>query len=119
MPVVDIVILVVVAVLLALFVAGYLANARRRRAEDAALRERAAAADQHLAQAHAEDKGWERGGLESAAREAYAARHGSPPRRLTLVQVVDHPGVEEDEAVFVADGQEIVLARRGGAWSAV
>ena len=116
MSALAIVLIVVAVVLLALFAGGYVANARRRTAEDAALRTRAQQADQHLAAAHAEDKGWERAVLEEAAREAYIARHGNAPQRLTLVQVVDRPGVDEDEAVFDADGDELVMGRRGGEW---
>jgi len=101
---------------LLLFVGGYVANARRRQAEHAALLARAREADRHLADAHAQDKGWERAALEDAARDAYIAHHGQAPERLTLVQVVDKPGVEEDEAVFDADGTELVMGRRGGEW---
>jgi hypothetical protein len=32
------------------------------------------------------------------------------------VQVVDRPGTDEDEAVFMADGQELRLGRRNGEW---
>ena len=113
------VVLIVIAVLLVLlFVGGYVANARRRDAERAALHARAQEADRHLAVAHAQDKGWERASLEEAAREAYAARHGSAPQQLMLVQVVDRPGVDEDEAVFDADGETLVMGRRGGVWAA-
>jgi Tfp pilus assembly protein PilE len=113
------VVLIVVAVLvIVLFALGYVANARRRDAERAAIHARAREADRHLADAHAQDKGWERAGLEAAARSVYAQRHGAEPARLTLVQVVDRPGTEEDEAVFDADGEEIVLGRRGEAWVA-
>ena len=105
----------VLAILLA--IGGYVASSRRYRADSASLHEEARQADQHLARAHAEDKGWERGGLEAAARAAYAQRHGSEPQRLTLVQVVDLPGTESDEAVFDADGERLVLGRRGGAWA--
>lgn len=111
--------LVVIAVLvLLLFAGGYVANARRRDAERAALHARALRADRLLADAHAEDKGWERSGLEAAARRAYAERHGTEPRELQLVQVVDRPGTDEDEAVFDADGTRLVLGRRDGAWFA-
>ena len=111
------VILIVVAVLVVvLAVGGYVANARRRDREHAALLARAEQADHHLAQAHAQDKGWERTALESAARAIHAERHGSEPRELTLVQVVDRPGTDEDEAVFMADGRELRLGRRGGEW---
>ena len=116
MSVLAVVLIVLAVVVLLLFVGGYIANARRREAERAALHARAREADRHLADAHAQDKGWERAALEDAAREAYIAQHGQAPERLTLVQVVDRPGVDEDEAVFDADGSELVMGRRGGEW---
>ncbi len=110
-------VLIIAAVLvLLLFAGGYVANARRREAERAAIHARAREADRHLADAHAQDKGWERTVLEGAARAAYVERHGREPERLTLVQVVDRPGVDEDEAVFDADGEALVMGRRGGEW---
>ncbi len=113
------VVLIVFAVLVVLlFLGGYVANARRRAAERTQLHARAQEADRQLATAHAEDKGWERGALEAAARSAYADRHGVTPADLRLVQVVDRPGTDEDEAVFHADGRELVLGRRDGAWIA-
>jgi type II secretory pathway pseudopilin PulG len=113
------VILIVLAVLVVvLAIGGYVANARRREREEASLLRRAEEADQHLAQAHAQDKGWERAGLEAAARAAFAQLHGSEPRELTLVQVVDRPGTDEDQAVFHADGRELRLGRRGDRWVA-
>ena len=118
MDAIGIVLLVAGALLLLLFIGGYIANARRRRAERARLHALAQEADQHLAAAHAEDKGWERSGLEAAAQEAFRARAGRPALELTLVQVVDRPGTEEDEAVFEADGERLVLGRRGDAWVA-
>ena len=111
-----IVLIVIAVVVVLLFVGGYVANARRRDAERSALLARAREADRHLADAHAQDKGWERNALEEAAREAYVARHGRAPERLTLVQVVDRPGVDEDEAVFDADGDSLVMGRQGGEW---
>ena len=116
MDALGIVLLVVLVLLLLLFAGGYVANARRRRAERARLRELALQADQHLAAAHAQDKGWERTGLEAAAHEAFRARAGRAPTELTLVQVVDRPGTDEDEAVFEADGERLVLRRRGDRW---
>ena len=111
------IVLIVVAVLLiALFVGGYIANARRTEREEPGLRAQVQEADQHLARAHAEDKGWERGGLEAAARAAYAERHGREPAALHLVQVVDMPGIEQDEAVFDADGERLVLGRDNDRW---
>src|SRR3712207_8101588 len=109
------IVLIVRAVLIVLLsVGGYNATARRRDAERAALHARAQEADQHLAAAHAEDKGWERATMEAAARSAFAERHGVEPRELTLVQVVDRPGTDQDEAVFHGDGQELVPGRRDG-----
>ena len=113
-----IVLLVLAVLLAALFIGGYVANGRRRDAERSALHERVQQADQHLARAHAEDKGWERGNLESAARAAFSERHGREPQALHLVQVVDMPGIEEDEAVFEADGERLVLGRSDGSWVA-
>ena len=118
MSVAAVVLIVIAVVVLLLFLGGYVANARRREAERAALHARAREADRHLASAHAQDKGWERATLEQAARDAYAGRHGAPPQRLTLLQVVDRPGVDEDEAVFDADGDELRMSRRGGQWAA-
>ena len=114
-----IVLIVIAVVLLLLFIGGYIANARRREAERAALHARVREADQHLASAHAEDKGWERSTLEAAARAAVEQRTGAAPRELVLVQVVDRPGTDADEAVFHADGTELVLGRRDGEWVAV
>jgi hypothetical protein len=73
-------------------------------------------ADQELARAHADDKGWERGGLESAARAAFSDRHGREPQALHLVQVVDRPGIDEDQAIFEAEGERLVLGRTGDSW---
>ena len=117
MDTLGIVLLVLLVVLLVLFAGGYVANARRRRAEAARLHELTQEADQRLAEAHAEDKGWERATLEAAARDAFAGRNGGvAPRALQLVQVVDRPGTDEDEAVFEADGERLVLGRRDGTW---
>ncbi len=101
-----------------LAIVGYLANTRWRNAEERSLRERALRADHELAQAVAEDKGWERAGLEAAAREAFRARHGRDPGTLMLVQVIDMPGTDEDEAVFHADGERLVLGRSADQWVA-
>jgi hypothetical protein len=118
MDLLAIVLIVFAVVLVLLFIGGYVSNARRREAGRAALHARVQQADQHLALAHADDKGWERSALEAAARAAYEQRTGAAPRELVLVQVVDRPGTDADEAVFHADGTELVLGRRDGAWAA-
>ena len=72
--------------------------------------------------AHAQDTGWERSLLEEAARTAFADRSPAEVRELQLVQVVDKPGTEDDQAVFrvVTDhGAEYLhLDRHGDAWVA-
>lgn len=113
-----IVVIVLAILITVLFAGGYAANRRRAEAEGKTLRARVQQADQHLARAHAEDKGWERGNLEHAARSAFADKHGREPVALHLTQVVDRPGIEEDEAVFEADGERLVLGRSGDRWVA-
>lgn len=114
------VVLVVLGVLIVLlFLGGLVASARRRRDHEDHLRRQLEEANRALAQARADDRGWDPALLEAAAREAA----GGPVDRLDLVQVEDRPGTEEDRAVFraVTEGQErrIVLGRTGGAWGPV
>lgn len=118
-----IIVIAVVGVLILLAVGGSIAAARRSRAGEESFRARLEAANEHLALAHAQDKGWQREAMEDAAREAFASRF--PDARideLHLVHVVDRPGTEDDEAHFevVSDGEvtELVLGRRGDAWLA-
>ena len=104
-----------------LAIGGAIATRRRTEASADALRAQVRAADAALAAAHAEDKGWERGLLEQAARDAYRTTYGDDEvRELHLVQVVDRPGTDQDQAVFrvVTDRGErtLVLGRRDGAW---
>jgi hypothetical protein len=105
---------------LLLAVGGFIASNRRARDDDEALRAELAAANRALAMARAEDKGWERSLLEAAAIEAFAQRSPAEVRDLQLVQVVDNPGTEDDQAVFriVTDhGFEYLhLDRHGDAW---
>jgi hypothetical protein len=77
--------------------------------------------DRALADARATDRGWERGVLEGAARRAFETeRPGVVIEELTLVQVVDRPGTEEDKAVFRVIGAEgrvrVTLGRVDGEW---
>jgi hypothetical protein len=117
----EVVLLALVLLVLALIAGGLAVNARRYRAEARTLGAAVLAADQALATAHAEDKGWDRATMEAAARDAFAStRPRDPIRELHLVQVVDRPGTEEDEAVFrvvTPDGEhDVRLGRREGAW---
>lgn len=105
-----------------MFAGGVVAAGRRRSADSSKLHAELAAADAALAEARAQDRGWERATIEVAARAAFAERHGgAEPAALHLVQVVDRPGTDADLAVFrahTADGAEetISLGRREGAW---
>jgi type II secretory pathway pseudopilin PulG len=115
------IILIVVIVVIAILVAGGVVISRRRaRTEGAQRRTELEEANQALATAHADDKGWHRDLLEQAAREAFAERSAADVRELQLVQVVDRPGTEEDQAVFrvITDhGSEYLhLDRHGDAW---
>jgi Tfp pilus assembly protein FimT len=118
----DIVIVVVAAIIGLLAAGGWAAATRRARSRDHKLLEELHVAEQELARARAMDKGWDRALLESAARDAVAARFGSEPvDALQLVQVIDRPGTDADQAVFrvqTADGDEhrITLGRTGGVW---
>jgi hypothetical protein len=119
--IIAIVLLVLAALLVFLFVGGLIATARRRRTEEAQLRAELEAANEALARAHAEDKGWRREVMEEAAGAAWAARHpGEPIDALHLVAVIDRPGTDEDEAVFrvISHGRQetLRLGRRDGEW---
>ena len=109
-------------VVLVILLAAGGAYARRRQLEATSERFDAqlAKVNEELAAAHAEDRGWAREGLEAAARVAYAAERGAEPEELTLIQVVDRPGTDEDKAVFrvLGDGREerLTLGRAGGDW---
>jgi hypothetical protein len=119
--VVAIVVVVILLVLLVLFAGGYVMVGRHRTASEAELKGRIEAADAALADARAEDKGWERETIEAAARAAVAPRQAT---ELNLVQVIDKPGTDADQAVFrvvLADGAEeiVTLGRRDGDWVAL
>jgi len=118
----GLILLVLLVIVLILAGGGYMAMTRRTRGREAALQRELAQAEDALAQAHALDKGWDRTMLEAAARAAAAERFGDgvvgTPQ---LVQVIDRPGVDADQAVFrveSTDGREhrITLGRAGGQW---
>ena len=121
---VEVVLLVVLLVLGGMAAGGYVAAARRARDRERKLMEQLQTAERALAQAHASDKGWDRALLESAARDAVAERFpGASVNAMQLVQVLDRPGTDADQAVFrveTADGDEhhITLGRTGGVWGA-
>jgi type II secretory pathway pseudopilin PulG len=118
--VIVVIVVVIVLLVVLLIVGGLIANARRARSGEEELRAALSEADHAVALARAEDRGWERSALEAAARAAFAARSPAEVRELLLVQVVDRPGTEEDQALFrvVTDvgSEEILLVRQGDTW---
>ncbi len=118
----EIIIVVVVLLVILLAVGGVIANRRRERSDEPALRAELDAANEALALARASDKGWERSLLDEACRAAFADRSAAEIRELQLVQVVDKPGTEDDQAVFrvVTDhgSEHLHLDRRGDSWVA-
>jgi hypothetical protein len=120
---IAIIVIVVVALVVLLIVGGLIANARRARGGEDDLLVAAREADRALAAARAVDRGWDREAMEAAARAAFAARSPAEIGELLLLQVIDRPGTEEDQALFrvVTDaGSEEILCVRDadGAWSA-
>ncbi len=119
---IGLILIVLVAVFVLLAIGGYFATERRTRERERELLRQLSEADEALAQAHATDKGWERAGLEAAARAAFAERFGDTDfETLHLVQVIDRPGTDADQAVFridTADGKEhrVTLGRTNGVW---
>lgn len=118
-----IILAIVAVVLLALVVGGAVATGRRTRAQEPELQRSLRAANDALAAAHADDKGWDPDALHEAARAAAAAAHpGVEVEALHLVAVDDRPGVENDRAIFrvVVAGADhaLVLGRTGSgdAW---
>ena len=118
------IILIVLAVVIVLLVAGgYAAATRRAKSHEGDLRRELATAERELAEAHANDKGWDPAVLAAAARDAATERFGDATVGTPLlVQVVDRPGTDADQAVFLiktADGGEhrMTLGRAGGVWS--
>jgi hypothetical protein len=117
------VLIAVGAVLLLLFMGGYVAAGRRAREREGSRKRSLAEADRALEAARAADKGWERVLLEEAVRKVLAEeRPDWRYDRLELVLVDDRPGVTEDRAHFLATGPDdevrLVLNRLNGGWIA-
>lgn len=116
-------VIVVVALLVGLALGGVAANARRERASRHPFERNLRAVDRALAEALAADRGWEPAGLEAAARRELAARRpGEEIGALELVQVIDRPGTDSDQAVFRAElggaSALLTLGRHGDEWLA-
>ncbi len=119
-----VVIAIVLAVLVILAVGGAIAARRRMKATEAGFSNHLERANVDLATAHAADRGWDPDALASAARAAVGERHPElGDVALTLVEVVDRPGIEEDVARYRAranSGTELLvtMVRREGGWRA-
>ena len=113
--------LIVILVLAVLAVGGFLARRALTRRTETQFRARLEQANHDLAEAAAEDRGWDRATLESAARRIYAEQRGAEPAELLLTEVIDRPGTDEDLAVFHVEGEgrreTLTLGRRDGEWA--
>jgi hypothetical protein len=112
--------LIVLAVLAVLAVGGFFARRALTRRTESQFRARLEQANHDLAEAAADDRGWDRTVLERAARRLYAEQRGAEPAELLLVEVLDRPGTEEDYAIFRVEGEgrreTLTLGRRDGDW---
>jgi hypothetical protein len=114
--------IIVIVVLILLAAGGILARSQQLKRSRPAFERALAHVDRDLAAAAATDRGWDRALLEDAARRISTEQLGTEPDELTLVEVIDKPGTEEDQAVFdVSAGgsrHRVVLGRRDGDWVA-
>jgi hypothetical protein len=112
--------IIVLVVLLILVVGGVVARNRQLARSRPAFERALSQVEQDLAAAAASDRGWDRALLEASARRLCTERYGAEPDELTLVEVIDRPGIDEDQAVFDASvggrHHRIVLGRRDGDW---
>ncbi len=119
-----VVLAIVIAIIVVLAVGGAVAARRRLEASSAGFHDHLQRANVDLATAHAADRGWDPEALERAAGTALRERHPElDVAELTLVEVVDRPGIDEDVARYQAQtpaGGEVLvtMVRRGGTWAA-
>ena len=101
------VLLIIVIVLAVLAIGGVIARFMWLRRTETQFRARLERADNDLAEAAAQDRGWDRPRLEQAARGAYLENRGREPDELHL-------------AVFRAEAEGarhmLTLGRRGDEW---
>ena len=110
--------IIVILVLLVLAIGGVIARRRQLQRSRPAFERSLVQVNRDLAAAAAQDRGWDRATLEDAARRIYAAERGSEPPELVLVEVLDRPGTDEDQAVFRCGDAHLTLGRRDGEWVA-
>jgi hypothetical protein len=114
--------IIVIVVLLLLIVGGVVARTQQLKRSRPAFERNLAQVERDLVAAAAADRGWDRERLESAARRIGTEQLGSEPDELTLIEVLDRPGTDQDEAVFdvraAGARHRLVLGRRDGEWVA-
>ena len=114
------IVLIILLVLVVLVGGGMIARWMWLRRNEARFRARLEQANHDLAEAAAQDRGWDRENLEAAARRFCAEHRGDEPSELLLVEVLDRPGTDEDLAVFhvVTEGRRetLTLGRSEGEW---
>ena len=113
---------VFVALVVILAVGGAIARRRQLAATRGRFDANLAQVNRDLAAAAAKDRGWDRANLEAAARRVAAEELGAAElEELTLVEVLDRPGTDADEAVFrvraAGRPHRVVLGRRAGEWT--
>jgi hypothetical protein len=122
MPTWLLILIIVIGALIVFFlIGGAIAVSRRNAAHGGRLLRDLASANEALARARAEDRGWDRDMIDAAGRAAHLARR--PDARIGavhLVQVVDRPGTEHDEALLRivddAGSHDVLLGRAGDEW---
>ena len=112
--------LIIALVLVVLAAGGMIASLMYQRRNEARFRAQLEKANHDLAEAAAQDRGWDQETLDAAARRIHAEQRGAEPSELMLVEVIDRPGTDEDLAVFhaVTEGKRetLTLGRRDGEW---
>jgi hypothetical protein len=113
--------IIVLVVLVLLAIGGYFANRQRLARTRPAFENRLAQVNRDLAAALAEDRGWQPERLEEAARAAWAEqRPGEEPEAVTIYEVLDRPGKQEDKAIYLvrAGGRDhlLTLGRTDDEW---
>jgi len=114
--------IIVIVVLIVLAAGGIIARSQQLKRSRPAFERNLAQVERDLVTAAAADRGWDREHLEAAARRIGTEQIGAVPEELTLIEVHDLPGTDQDEAVFDvrAAGQRhrLVLGRKDGDWIA-
>jgi hypothetical protein len=108
--------IIVIVVLAVLAIGGAIARTQQLKRSRPAFERSLEHVNRDLAAAAAADRGWDRDTLEAAARRIYASERGGEPAELTLIEVLDRPGTDEDQAIFRCGDAQLTLGRRDGDW---